>query len=56
VRIAEHRSAPFQGANSYAYYNGYNGWDRPGYAERNGFACTSGTFFRGADGLQHCCR
>lgn len=51
-------TAPFRGMDSYAYYNGpYNGgWDRRSYAERNGFVCTPGTLFKGADGLMHPCQ
>lgn len=50
-------TAPFRAADSYAYYNnGYNGWDQQSYAERNGFVCTPGTYFRGADGLRHLCQ
>ncbi|WP_024510613.1 hypothetical protein [Bradyrhizobium sp. ARR65] len=44
-------------ANSYAYYNGYNaGWPQQTYAGPNGFACTPGTYFMGADGRRHLCR
>ena len=44
-------TAPFRGADSYAYYNnGYNGWNN------SGFACTPGTYFRGADGRRYLCR
>lgn len=63
-------TAPFRGADSYAYYNtggynnggyggydnGYNGWDNQSYAERNGFVCTPGTLFKGADGRLHPCQ
>ncbi|MFK4500063.1 hypothetical protein ABIF97_008241 [Bradyrhizobium japonicum] len=60
-------SAPFGGwDNSYAYDNsgGYNGgrgemgwygnWDT--YAARNGIVCRPGTWYKGADGLQHICQ
>jgi hypothetical protein len=47
-------TAPFRGADSYAYYN--NGWPQQSYAERNGFACTPGTYFRGPDGVRHLCQ
>ena len=50
-------TAPFRGPDSYAYYNGYNnGWSQQSYAERNGFVCTPGTFFKGADGRRHPCQ
>ena len=50
-------TAPFRGTDSYAYYNGpYNGgWNQQSYAERNGFVCTPGTLFKGADGRMHPC-
>lgn len=50
-------TAPFRAADSYAYYNGgYNGWDQRSYAERNGFVCTPGELFKGADGRVHICQ
>ena len=50
-------TAPFRAADSYAYYNeGYNGWDRRSYAERNGFVCTPGTLAKGFDGRLHPCQ
>jgi len=51
-------TAPFRAADSYAYYNdGYSGWGPPqSYAERNGFVCTPGTYFKGADGRRHICQ
>jgi hypothetical protein len=49
-------TAPFRG-DSYAYYNnGNNGWYGQGYAERNGFVCQPGTWFRGQDGRRHLCQ
>jgi hypothetical protein len=56
-------AAPFAG-DSYAYDNGggYNngwnnsGWNNQSYAQRNGFVCTPGTFFRGEDGRRHLCQ
>ena len=57
-----HYTAPFRG-DSYAYYNDNNGWngDNNGwngqsYAERNGFVCQPGTWFKGADGRRHICQ
>lgn len=48
-------TAPFRA--SYASYNdGYNGWGQETYAERNGFVCTPGTFFKGMDGRLHPCQ
>ncbi|UEM09478.1 hypothetical protein J4G43_032755 [Bradyrhizobium barranii subsp. barranii] len=60
-------SAPFRGwDNSYAYdtsggYVGgrsemgwYGNWDT--YAARNGIVCRPGTWYKGADGLQHICQ
>jgi hypothetical protein len=44
-------------ADSYAYFdNGYGGWGQQSYAERNGFVCTPGTYFKGADGRRHPCQ
>ena len=49
-------TAPFRGADSYAYYNnGNRGWSQS-YAERNGFVCQPGTYFRGEDGRRHICQ
>ena len=50
-------TAPFRG-DSYAYYNDgdNNGWTGQSYAERNGFVCQPGTWFRGEDGRQHPCQ
>jgi hypothetical protein len=50
-------TAPFRG-DSYAYYNdGYNnGWNGQSYAERNGFVCQPGTWFKGDDGRRHICQ
>jgi hypothetical protein len=52
-------AAPFQ-SNSYAYYNnGYNngfGGYNQSYAQRNGFVCQPGTWFKGDDGRQHPCQ
>jgi len=42
-------TAPFQA--------GYQGdWDARSYAERNGFVCMPGTYFRGGDGRMHICQ
>ncbi|MDA9533324.1 hypothetical protein [Bradyrhizobium sp. CCBAU 25338] len=56
-------TAPFRAwDNSYAYDNswdrGWNnrGWDTRTYAQRNGFVCTPGTWFKGEDGRQHICQ
>ena len=57
-------TAPFRG-DSYAYYNdgsnnGWNGdnngWNGQSYAERNGFVCQPGTWFKGQDGRRHICQ
>jgi hypothetical protein len=57
-------TAPFRG-DSYAYYNngydngsnGYNNsWQGQSYAERNGFVCQPGTWFKGEDGRRHICQ
>jgi hypothetical protein len=42
-------TAPFRG-NSNAYYNSQS------YAQRNGFVCQPGTWFRGEDGRRHICQ
>lgn len=48
-------TAPFRSwDNSYAYDN--RSWDRRTYAERNGFVCTPGTWFKGQDGRRHICQ
>jgi hypothetical protein len=57
-------TAPFRNDNVYAYYNGDNGyynngwdnWDRRTYAQRNGFVCQPGTWFKGDDGRRHLCQ
>jgi hypothetical protein len=51
-------TAPFRPMDSYAYYNGpYNGGlNQQSYAERNGFACAPGRFFKGPDGRRHPCQ
>ena len=56
-------TAPFRAANSYGYYNGgpntgwnNGGWSGQSYAERNGFVCTPGTYFKGDDGRRHLCQ
>lgn len=57
-------TAPFRAwDNSYAYDNSWDnrgwdnrGWDTRTYAQRNGFVCTPGTWFKGDDGRQHICQ
>lgn len=53
-------SAPFRAwDNSYAYDNrGWDNrnWDTRTYAQRNGFVCTPGTWFKGDDGRRHLCQ
>ena len=56
-------TAPFRNYDSYAYYNGGyynngwdNNWDRRTYAQRNGFVCQPGTWFKGDDGRRHICQ
>lgn len=58
-------TAPFRAGDSYAYYNegasngwnGFdNGWNRQTYAQRNGFVCQPGTWFKGQDGRPHICQ
>jgi hypothetical protein len=56
--------AYYNGDENSGYYNsGYynnngwnNNWDRRTYAERNGFVCQPGTWFKGDDGRQHPCQ
>jgi hypothetical protein len=60
-------AAPFDN-DSYAYYNGgrdrgwndngwnNSGWNNESYAQRNGFVCTPGTWFKGEDGRRHLCQ
>ena len=60
-------AAPFEN-DSYASYNGggydngwnnngwNNGWNNQSYAQRNGFVCTPGTWFKGEDGRRHLCQ
>ena len=48
-------TAPFR--DSYAYdRTGDRGWYGQGYAQRNGFVCQPGSWFRGEDGLMHICQ
>lgn len=57
-------SAPFRAwDNSYAYDNSWDNrgwdnrnWDTRTYAQRNGFVCTPGTWFKGQDGRRHMCQ
>jgi hypothetical protein len=44
--------------NSYAMSGGEYGWNGSWntYAARNGIVCRPGTYFKGADGLQHPCQ
>ena len=61
-------TAPFRATNdAYAYDNGWDnswdnrgwdnrGWDTRTYAQRNGFVCTPGTWFKGQDGRRHICQ
>jgi hypothetical protein len=54
-------TAPFRAGGAYAYDNGYyhngynSGWNQS-YAERNGFVCSPGTWFKGEDGRRHLCQ
>ncbi|MES2195685.1 MAG: hypothetical protein V4517_14800 [Pseudomonadota bacterium] len=48
-------TAPFRGDPNAYYNNGDRGWSQS-YAERNGFVCQPGTWFRGQDGRQHICQ
>ncbi len=48
-------TAPFR--DSYAYAPGYDGsYAGQSYAQRNGFVCQPGTYFRGEDGRRHLCQ
>jgi hypothetical protein len=47
-------TAPFR--SSYNSYDGYNGVPRDSYAQRMGFVCQPGTWFRGEDGRRHICQ
>lgn len=52
-------TAPFRAwDNSYAYDNSREnrGWDTRTYAQRNGFVCTPGTWFKGEDGRRRRCQ
>jgi len=57
-------TAPFRASdNSYAYDQSWDnrgwdnrGWDTRTYAQRNGFVCTPGTWFKGEDGRRHICQ
>ena len=56
-------TAPFRGDAYASYNNNYNpGWNNNGafynqsYAERNGFVCQPGSWFRGQDGRRHICQ
>ena len=51
-------TAPFRN-DAYAYDNSggyYNSWDNRSYAQRNGFVCQPGTWFKGEDGRRHICQ
>lgn len=53
-------TAPFPGdsyaRDSYAYDNGDRGGYGQSYAQRNGFVCQPGTWFKGEDGRRHICQ
>ena len=52
-------TAPFRAtSDAYAYDNRWDnrGWDTRSYAQRNGFVCTPGTWFKGQDGRRHICQ
>ncbi|MDH2354914.1 hypothetical protein QCM80_30235 [Bradyrhizobium sp. SSUT112] len=56
-------TAPFRAtSDAYAYDNRWDnswdnrGWDTRSYAQRNGFVCTPGTWFKGEDGRRHICQ
>lgn len=49
-------TAPFRAADSYAWNNGYRSWDNRSYAQRNGFVCTPGGWFKGDDGRRYPCQ
>ena len=52
-------TAPFRAtSDAYAYDNRWDnrGWDTRSYAQRNGFVCTPGTWFKGDDGRRHICQ
>jgi hypothetical protein len=56
-----HQPATAAWSNSYAMYGGgggYQSWNGSwnAYAARNGIVCRPGTYFKGADGLQHLCQ
>ncbi|HYI26464.1 MAG TPA: hypothetical protein VD863_01315 [Bradyrhizobium sp.] len=48
-------TAPFRGDSNAYYNNGDRNWSQS-YAQRNGFVCQPGTWFRGEDGLRHICQ
>ena len=48
-------SAPFRDSYAYDTSGGYNRYNQS-YAQRNGFVCQPGTWFRGEDGLRHICQ
>jgi len=39
-----------------SYDDGHNGGWSQSYAERNGFVCSPGTWFKGEDGRRHVCQ
>lgn len=52
-------TAPFRAtSDAYAYDNRWDnrGWDTRSYAQRNGFVCTPGTWYKGDDGRRHLCQ
>ena len=48
-------TAPFRGDSNAYYNNGDRSWTQS-YAQRNGFVCQPGTWFRGEDGRQRICQ
>lgn len=48
-------TAPFRGGPNANYNIGDRSWSQS-YAQRNGFVCQPGTYFRGKDGRRHICQ
>jgi len=54
IATAPLRNDAYAYDNSGGHYNG--GWDTRSYAQRNGFVCEPGTWFKGEDGRRHICQ
>jgi hypothetical protein len=56
IATAPFRNDAYAYDNGGGYYDGNRSWDNRTYAQRNGFVCEPGTWFKGEDGRRHICQ